>query len=97
MSVEHGCADFGMEHQKFPGDGVATGSGAINGRLVFVFSQDSFKVREQVMGRPLMGAERTFRVSYQSARGQEATQRKHEKRQPRHPQETRSASPVEIA
>ena len=38
--VEHDCADFGMENQKIPGDGVVTGSGTINGRLVFVFSQD---------------------------------------------------------
>jgi propionyl-CoA carboxylase beta chain len=38
--VEHNCVDFGMETQKFPGDGVVTGSGTINGRLVFVFSQD---------------------------------------------------------
>jgi propionyl-CoA carboxylase beta chain len=38
--VEHDCIDFGMEEQKIPGDGVVTGSGAINGRLVFVFSQD---------------------------------------------------------
>jgi propionyl-CoA carboxylase beta chain len=40
MFVEHNCADFGMEAQKFPGDGVVTGSGTINGRLVFVFAQD---------------------------------------------------------
>ena len=40
MFVEHGCSDFGMESQKFPGDGVVTGSGTINGRLVFVFAQD---------------------------------------------------------
>ena len=38
--VEHNCADFGMETQKFPGDGVVTGSGTINGRLVYVFAQD---------------------------------------------------------
>ena len=38
--VEHDCVDFGMEDQKIPGDGVVTGSGTINGRLVFVFSQD---------------------------------------------------------
>ena len=38
--VEHDCTDFGMETQKFPGDGVVTGSGTINGRLVYVFSQD---------------------------------------------------------
>ena len=40
MFVEHNCVDFGMEAQRFPGDGVVTGSGTINGRLVFVFSQD---------------------------------------------------------
>ncbi len=38
--VEHDCVDFGMETQKIPGDGVVTGSGTINGRLVYVFSQD---------------------------------------------------------
>ena len=40
MFVEHRCVDFGMEKQKIPGDGVVTGHGNINGRLVFVFSQD---------------------------------------------------------
>ena len=40
MFVEHNCTDFGMEAQRIPGDGVVTGSGTINGRLVFVFSQD---------------------------------------------------------
>ena len=40
MYVEHNCVDFGMETQKIPGDGVVTGSGTINGRLVFLFSQD---------------------------------------------------------
>ena len=40
MFVEHNCADFGMERQQFPGDGVVTGSGTINGRLVYVFAQD---------------------------------------------------------
>ena len=40
MFVEHNCTDFGMESQKFPGDGVVTGSGTINGRLVYVFAQD---------------------------------------------------------
>ena len=38
--VEHDCADFGMQEQKIPGDGVVTGSGTIDGRLVYVFSQD---------------------------------------------------------
>jgi propionyl-CoA carboxylase beta chain len=40
MFVEHNCADFGMEKQRIPGDGVVTGSGTINGRLVYVFAQD---------------------------------------------------------
>ncbi len=40
LFVEHRCADFGMAEQKVPGDGVVTGYGTINGRLVFVFSQD---------------------------------------------------------
>ena len=38
--VVHNCADFGMPDQTIPGDGVVTGSGTINGRLVFVFAQD---------------------------------------------------------
>ena len=40
MFVEHRCTDFGMAETKIPGDGVVTGYGTINGRLVFVFSQD---------------------------------------------------------
>ncbi|MGZ5859190.1 MAG: acyl-CoA carboxylase subunit beta [Burkholderiaceae bacterium] len=40
MFVEHRCTDFGMEEQKIPGDGVVTGYGTINGRMVFIFSQD---------------------------------------------------------
>ncbi|RKS91028.1 propionyl-CoA carboxylase beta chain [Sphingosinicella microcystinivorans] len=40
MYVEHNCVDFGMAEQTIPGDGVVTGSGTINGRLVYVFSQD---------------------------------------------------------
>ena len=40
MYVEHNCTDFGMPDTVIPGDGVVTGSGTINGRLVFVFSQD---------------------------------------------------------
>lgn len=38
--VTHRCTDFGMEKQKFYGDGVITGYGKVNGRLVYVFSQD---------------------------------------------------------
>jgi propionyl-CoA carboxylase beta chain len=40
MYVEHNATEFGMADQIFPGDGVVTGSGTINGRLVYVFSQD---------------------------------------------------------
>jgi len=40
MFVEHRCAEFGMQDNKIPGDGVVTGYGTISGRLVFVFSQD---------------------------------------------------------
>ena len=40
MFVEHRCNDFGMDQQRAPGDGVVTGYGRINGRVVFVFSQD---------------------------------------------------------
>ncbi len=36
----HRCTDFGLEEQKFPGDSVITGYGKVNGREVFVFSQD---------------------------------------------------------
>ncbi len=40
MFVEHRCTDFGMKDQSIPGDGVVTGYGTINGRMMFVFSQD---------------------------------------------------------
>ncbi|MCA9146021.1 MAG: acyl-CoA carboxylase subunit beta [Planctomycetaceae bacterium] len=40
MFVEHRCHDFGMDRQSVPGDGVVTGYGTVNGRVVFVFSQD---------------------------------------------------------
>lgn len=40
MLVTHRSTDFGMEKEKYPGDGVVTGYGTINGRLVYVFSQD---------------------------------------------------------
>src|SRR5690606_12055925 len=38
--VEHNCIDFGMAETIIPGDGVVTGSGTINGRLVYVCSHD---------------------------------------------------------
>ncbi len=40
MFAEHRCGDFGMAGRRIPGDGVVTGQGTINGRPVFVFSQD---------------------------------------------------------
>ncbi|AYH45618.1 acyl-CoA carboxylase subunit beta [Azoarcus sp. DN11] len=40
MFKEHRCTEFGMEADHTPGDGVVTGYGTVNGRLVFVFSQD---------------------------------------------------------
>src|SRR5271169_4788672 len=38
--VTHRCTDFGMDEQKYYGDGFVTGYGRIEGRLVFVFAQD---------------------------------------------------------
>jgi len=38
--VEHRTTDFGMDAKRIPGDGVVTGHGTIDGRTVFVFSQD---------------------------------------------------------
>ncbi len=40
MYVTHRAVDFGMQSQKIAGDGVVTGWGTINGRQVYVFSQD---------------------------------------------------------
>jgi propionyl-CoA carboxylase beta chain len=40
MLVMHRSIDFGMQNEHYPGDGVVTGYGTINGRLVYVFSQD---------------------------------------------------------
>ena len=40
MFKEHRCTDFGMSENAVPGDGVVTGYGTINGRMVFVYSQD---------------------------------------------------------
>ena len=38
--VVHQCTEFGMNEKKIPGDGVVTGYGTVDGRLVYVFSQD---------------------------------------------------------
>ncbi len=40
MYIEHRCTDFGMEKLKTPGDGVVTGWGTVNGRVVYVFAKD---------------------------------------------------------
>ena len=52
MFVEHRGTDFGIDKQTVPGDGVVTGYGTINGRLVFVFSQD-FTVLAARSPRPM--------------------------------------------
>ncbi|MCF8143861.1 MAG: methylmalonyl-CoA carboxyltransferase [Deltaproteobacteria bacterium] len=49
--VVHRCQDFGMDKKKIPGDGVVTGYGTVNGRRVFLFSQDF-----TVFGGSLSGA-----------------------------------------
>src|SRR5665213_3228449 len=59
MYVEHNCVDFGMDQNHIPGDGVVTGSGTVNGRLVFVFSQDF-----TVYGGALSERHATKTVSY---------------------------------
>ena len=40
MLVQHRSNDFGLEKEKYLGDGVITGYGNVNGRLTYVFSQD---------------------------------------------------------
>src|SRR5450432_3452962 len=40
MFVEHRSHDFGMEKQRIAGDGVVTGWGTVNGRVIYVFSKD---------------------------------------------------------
>ncbi|MBE0582762.1 MAG: acyl-CoA carboxylase subunit beta, partial [Desulfofustis sp.] len=40
MFKTHRCSDFGMQKQKILGDGVVTGHGTIDGRIVYVFAQD---------------------------------------------------------
>jgi len=40
MFVTHRCTDFGLDKEQYYGDGVVTGYGTIDGRLVYVFSQD---------------------------------------------------------
>ncbi len=40
MFVRHRCKDFGLDRESYPGDGVVTGYGTIDGRKMFIFSQD---------------------------------------------------------
>jgi propionyl-CoA carboxylase beta chain len=40
MFVEHRATDFGMDKTRIPGDGVVTGWGTVNGRLIYVFAKD---------------------------------------------------------
>ena len=40
MFVQHRCTNFGMDKTRFDGDGVVTGMGTVEGRLVYVFAQD---------------------------------------------------------
>lgn len=40
MFVAHRCTEFSMDDVKFPGDGVVTGWGTVNGRMIYVYSQD---------------------------------------------------------
>ncbi|MHC4729739.1 MAG: carboxyl transferase domain-containing protein, partial [Planctomycetota bacterium] len=49
--VTHRCVDFGMDRKKIPGDGVVTGHALIDGRPIFLFSQDF-----TVFGGSLSGA-----------------------------------------
>ena len=50
MHAEHDCHNFGMEQKTLPGDGVVTGTGLVDGRLVAAFSQD-FTVSGGSLGR----------------------------------------------
>ena len=40
MFKTHRCTDFGMENKVFPGDGVVTGHGTVNGRIVYIYAHD---------------------------------------------------------
>ncbi len=54
MFVTHQCIKFGMDKEKFYGDGVVTGSGRIGGRLVYIYSQD-FTVMGGSLGKAHAG------------------------------------------
>ena len=59
MFVEHRCTEFGMENEVVTGEGVITGHGTINGKLVFVFS--GMGQQWWAMGRELFHEEPVFR------------------------------------
>jgi len=65
MFVEHRSHDFGMQDQKISGDGVVTGWGTINGKVVYVFSKDF-----TVFGGSLSGAhaQKIVKVQRQAAK-----------------------------
>ena len=48
MFVQHRCTDFGMETSHTDGDGVVTGQGTIDGRLVYVHRQRRFPLQDHV-------------------------------------------------
>ena len=50
MLVTHRATDFGMDAEKYLGDGVVTSCGTINGRLVYVFAQDFYCLRRIIVG-----------------------------------------------
>ena len=52
MFVAHLCTDFGMAADRPAGDGVVTGWGTVNGRMVYVFSQDFSLYRRPFVGNP---------------------------------------------
>ena len=53
MLVTHRSNDFGMEKQQVPGDGVVTGYGTVNGRLVYVFAHDPASGKARATARNL--------------------------------------------
>ena len=53
MFVAHRSTDFGMAEMKYPGDGVVTGWGTVNGRMVYVFAQDFTVLRRVACRKPM--------------------------------------------
>jgi hypothetical protein len=44
----HRCTEFGMDDKTFPGDGIVTGHGLVNGRHVYAFSQGENRIKRQI-------------------------------------------------